>query len=120
MIDSYLSLYSRDTPRWEKVEDLSAALGFENLTNVTTYEYLQSQGVATNYITEVVEAATRVNYAQDSDVLHALEGAASMATDNAAGIAGGNWQIFNEFIQQSWASLYQRTPVRDSGTRPTE
>ncbi|KAF6766488.1 Prenylcysteine lyase-domain-containing protein [Ephemerocybe angulata] len=111
MIDSYLALYTKDTPRWDRVEDVSTALGFESLVASTTSEYLLSKGVSATYISEVVEAATRVNYAQDTDAIHALEGACSMAADNAAGIAGGNWQVFDEFLKRSGANVYLNTPV---------
>lgn len=111
MIDSYLSLYTKETPRWNRVEDVSAALGFDNLVASTTLDFLQSKEVSAEYITEVVEAATRVNYGQDSDVIHALEGAVSMAADNAAGIAGGNWQVFDQFLQRSGSTVHLKTPV---------
>jgi prenylcysteine oxidase/farnesylcysteine lyase len=111
MIGTYLSLYAQDTPRWERVEDASSALGFGNLVSSTTAEYLLSKGVAANYISEVVEAATRVNYAQDTDVIHALEGACSMAVDNAAGVAGGNFQLFEQFLKRSKATVFLNTTV---------
>lgn len=111
MIATYLSLYTKDTPRWEKVEDVSSALGFSTMVSSTTSEYLLSKGVSANYISEVVEAATRVNYAQDVDAIHALEGACSMAADNAAGVDGGNFQLFEEFLKRSKANLFPNTAV---------
>lgn len=111
MINSYLSLYSKDGPRWEKVEDASSALDFQSLTTSTTSEFLLSQGVASSYIYEVVEAATRVNYGQDVDTIHALEGACSMAADHASGVSGGNFLLFEQFLQRSGANVFLNTLV---------
>lgn len=111
MINSYLALYSKDGPRWEKVEDASTALDFESITSSTTSEFLLSQGVSSNYIYEVVEAATRVNYGQDVDTIHALEGACSMAADNASGVSGGNFLLFEQFLKRSGANVFLKTPV---------
>jgi len=58
-----------------------------------------------------VEAATRVNYAQNVDEIHALEGACAMAGTGASGIAGGNFQIFEKFLNLSGANIYLSTPV---------
>jgi Prenylcysteine lyase len=111
MINSYLTLYSSATPKWSTISDLAAALGFENLVSSTISEYLLSQGVSSQYIYEVVEAATLVNYGQDADAIHALEGSCSMAADNAAGVAGGNFLVFENFLNRSNANVYLETPV---------
>ncbi|KAJ2933568.1 hypothetical protein H1R20_g3493, partial [Candolleomyces eurysporus] len=81
------------------------------MVSSTTSEYLLSKGVSPNYISEIVEAATRVNYAQDADTIHALEGACSMAAENAAGVAGGNFQLFEQFLKRSKAEVFLNTPV---------
>lgn len=67
MLEKYLKLYSSQSPRWEDIADLSQSLGMSNLTSQTMLEYLVSNGVSEKYATELVEAATRVNYGQ---VLH--------------------------------------------------
>ncbi|KAG2023145.1 hypothetical protein CC2G_000832 [Coprinopsis cinerea AmutBmut pab1-1] len=111
MVDSYVQLYNKDTPRWDNLSGLSTALGFDNLVSSTISEYLLSQGVSSQYIYEVVEAATLVNYAQDADAIHALEGACSMAASSAAGIDGGNYLLFEQFLNRSGANVYLNTPV---------
>jgi len=35
-----------------------------------------------------------------------------MATTGASGIAGGNFQIFEQFLKRSHANVYLNTPVR--------
>lgn len=64
MIDQFLTLYGVATPKWDSVADLASQLGWSDLVNATTVDYLSKQGVSEKYIKEVVEAATRVNYGQ--------------------------------------------------------
>jgi hypothetical protein len=40
-----------------------------------------------------------------------LEGAASLAATSASGIQGGNFQIFENFLNRSGAKVYLNTPV---------
>jgi len=75
-------------------------------------EFLDTRGVSQQFTREFVEAATRVNYGQDVDKIHALEGACSMATAGAASIQGGNFQIFEQFLLRSKANLFLNTTVR--------
>ena len=49
--------------------------------------------------------------AQNLDKSHALGGLISMATDGAVKIQGGNFQIFEQFLEHSSANVYLNTPV---------
>ena len=59
----------------------------------------------------MVESATRVNYGQDADKIHALEGMCSLATDGASSVKGGNYQLFEEFVKRSNATVHFNTAV---------
>nr|BAH22596.1 hypothetical protein [Pholiota nameko] len=111
MIKQILLLYSPASPKWDNITNLSATLGWIENLNTTTAEYLAKQGVSEKYTNEVVEAATRVNYGQNVNSLHALEGAVSMAGTGANGIKGGNFQLFEQFLNRSGANVYLNTPV---------
>ncbi|KAF8973540.1 Prenylcysteine lyase-domain-containing protein [Flammula alnicola] len=111
MINQFLTLYSSASPKWDSIVDLSAQLGWSEMVNSTTSDYLARQGVSQKYVTEVVEAATRVNYGQNSDYIHALEGACSLAGTGASAVAGGNFQIFENFLNRSGANVYLNTLV---------
>ncbi|KDR85286.1 hypothetical protein GALMADRAFT_51898 [Galerina marginata CBS 339.88] len=111
MINRILVLYGSETPKWDSILDLSSFLGWTEITNTTTSKYLSRQGVSEQYVSEVVEAATRVNYGQNVDEIHALEGACALAGTGASGIAGGNFQMFEKFLNHSGASVYLNTPV---------
>lgn len=64
MISKFLTLYSPETPKWDNITHLSSTLEWSELTSQSTSEYLQSEGVSNKFISELVEASTRVNYGQ--------------------------------------------------------
>lgn len=49
---------------------------------------------------------------QNSDEIHALFGKVSMATHGAVSIKGGNFQIFEHFLNRSGATVHLGTRVR--------
>ncbi|KAF8898341.1 Prenylcysteine lyase-domain-containing protein [Infundibulicybe gibba] len=111
MIKEFLTLYSPESPKWDDIADLAETLGWTKMTQRTTSAFFEEQGISKKYINELVEGSTRVNYGQNADELHALEGACSMATSGAAGIQGGNFQIFEQFLKRSGAKVYLNTTV---------
>jgi hypothetical protein len=64
MINKFLTLYSPETPKWDNITHLSSSLGWSELVSQSTSEYLKAQGVSYKFISELVEASTRVNYGQ--------------------------------------------------------
>ena len=86
-------------------------MGWVGLTSKTTAAYLRPLGVSDKYINELIEGSVRVNYAQNADFIHALEGACSNADGNAVGVAGGNFKIFEQFLSRSGANLKLKTTV---------
>lgn len=109
MIKTYLRLYSPNPPRWEVINDLVKTLDWSDLISQHTAEYFQHKAVSDRYIAEVIEAATRVNYGQNSDTIHAFGGSASMAANSAVSIEGGNFQMFEKFLEN--ATVHINTTV---------
>jgi len=72
---------------------------------------LDSIGMDKRWTRELVEAATRVNYAQNVDEIHALSGLVSMAATGASSVKGGNYQVFEQFVDRSRAKLHLNTTV---------
>jgi prenylcysteine oxidase/farnesylcysteine lyase len=113
MTTSFVKLYTRSTPRWTSIEELSTAFGWNTLTTTTTADYfVKEKGVSKMFTEEMVQASTRVNYAQDIGEIHALEGAASMASGEASSVKGGNWQVFEQFAKRSGAKVLLNTKVK--------
>lgn len=48
---------------------------------------------------------------QNIDKMHALGGTVSMATSGAASVEGGNYRIFENFVNKSGAKLFLNTSV---------
>ncbi|KAF9454994.1 hypothetical protein P691DRAFT_770093 [Macrolepiota fuliginosa MF-IS2] len=111
MIKKFVGLYSKEAPKWDDVAHLSSMYGWTELTSSSTMEYLLHQGVSRRYISELVEGATRVNYGQNAGYIHALEGLCSLAATGASGIKGGNFQVFEQFLERSNASVHLNTTV---------
>ena len=129
-VNEVVTLYDPDTPHWSSIEELDDALNFTKLVSQTGAKYLQSLGVSHRFIYELLEAATRVNYAQvghvvcllwflglttsalqNIDRIHALETFVSFVEDDIVSVTGGNWQIFEGFVKRSGAQLFLNTEV---------
>lgn len=81
---------------------------------------------------DILQAATRVNYASNLAYIHGLETMVgkslcittptlilrqvSFATDGAVAVQGGNWQIFEKMVRASGASVYRNTSVASLST----
>ncbi|KAI0307538.1 FAD/NAD-P-binding domain-containing protein [Multifurca ochricompacta] len=111
MTDKYVKIYESDASTWTSIEDLSDVLGLTDMISQTGAEYFQSHGVSQKFANELIEAATRVNYAQNVDGLHALVAGCSLAASGGSSVKGGNWQIFEHFVKRSGARVFLRTEV---------
>lgn len=72
-------------------------------TSTTGETFLKEGGAGGAFAREVVQASTRVNYAQNLGQIHGLEGLVCMAIEGAVAVEGGNWQIFDEMVKRSGA-----------------
>ncbi|KAI9057361.1 hypothetical protein FKP32DRAFT_1746212 [Trametes sanguinea] len=112
MVDRFLRLYSPATPRWSNISSAVSELEWTEVVAETTAEYFDLQNIDKRWSRELVEAATRVNYGQNVDKIHALGGLVSLAPNGASSVKGGNFQIFENFIANSTASVYLNTTVK--------
>jgi hypothetical protein len=112
MTAQFIQLYSPEAPRWDNISSLASSFEWTDMLSQSMAEYLDTHGVSPKFTREFVEAATRVNYGQDVDKIHALEGACSMAATGASSVQGGNFQIFEQFLLRSKAHLFLSTTVR--------
>ncbi|KAG9049768.1 hypothetical protein FS837_009184 [Tulasnella sp. UAMH 9824] len=117
MIDRVLTMYTPTLPRWTSIQGLVKDLGFTNYTAQSGLDVFTSHGVSQKFAEEMIEAATRVNYAQDITTIHGVGAGVSMVASGAAQVSGGNYRIFEEFIKRSGAKLHLNTTV--SGLQKT-
>ena len=108
IVDRFLKLY--EPPPFPSLTDAAAAADLLNITDTTGAAYLEANGVGTAYATDIVQASTRVNYAQNLTHIHALEALVCMSTDGGTmAIRGGNWRIFAGMLAASDAHLQLET-----------
>ncbi|KAL5535268.1 hypothetical protein ACEPAF_3362 [Sanghuangporus sanghuang] len=111
VVDKFVSLYTPASPSWSNITELASVLGWEDLITQTSAQYLDAQDISPKFSREIIEAATRVNYGQNLDEIHALEGSVSMAASGASSVKGGNFQIFKHFLGHSGANVFLNTSV---------
>ena len=89
---------------------------------MTGEQYLKQNGIdisAGSFATDVVQASTRVNYAQNLEMIHGLETMVCMATDGAMQVRGGNWRIFDGMLRASGANVLLNTSVSSIDRQPS-
>jgi len=94
--------------------DLSQTIYDVGLTDIiasTGEQYLKGNNIEAPFSTDIIQASTRVNYAQNLDTIHGLETMVCMATSGAMSVRGGNWQIFSHMLSASRAMVHRNTSV---------
>lgn len=112
MVQTISKLYSSSSPTFANISTLADTLEWTPIVAQKASEFFDSQGIDRRWTREMLEAATRVNYGQNIDSIHALEGLVSLAASGAASTKGGNYQVFERFLQHSNASVHLNTTVR--------
>ncbi|KAK5093998.1 hypothetical protein LTR70_008425 [Exophiala xenobiotica] len=109
-IGKFLKMYDEAFP----FNDLTKAAEDVDLLSTTGQsgtEMLAAAGVSEKFSREIIQASSRVNYAQNLNDFHGLETMVCMSTEGAMSIEGGNWQIFNQMVQRSGAKIKYNTTV---------
>ncbi|KAF1810583.1 Prenylcysteine oxidase [Eremomyces bilateralis CBS 781.70] len=93
-VNRFLKMYEEPFFPWSSLSDVALLLGLTQATAATGIEFLEKNGVGGLFAKEIVQASTRVNYAQELNEIHGLETMVSMAPEGAMAVEGGNWQMF--------------------------
>lgn len=107
----FLKMYD---PPYFPFKDLSQTayeLGLTASTSSTGEQFLLANDIKPPFSTDIIQASTRVNYAQNLGQIHGLETMVCMATDGAMSVKGGNWQIFAGMLLASGANVLLNTSV---------
>ncbi|MCJ1226322.1 hypothetical protein MMC12_002972 [Toensbergia leucococca] len=116
-VGTFLKMYE---PPWFPFRSLSQTaydLGLTAITSKTGDQFLIDNQIQSSFAKEIIQASTRVNYAQNLEQLHGLETMVCMATDGAMSIKGGNWQIFDRMLKTASASVVLNTSVSEVNRR---
>ena len=111
MISKFLQLYDYPTFPFRSLKEAAEELDMMHLVSVTGEELVHEKGISDTFANDILQAATRVNYAQNLDQIHGLETLVSMAAEGAMSVEGGNWQIFDEMVRRSGAELNLNSTV---------
>lgn len=105
-------MYSPPIFPWASLTDAVAEVGLDSVTGVSGRDYLAEWGVGMGFAEDIVQAGTRVNYAQNLDEIHGVETMVCMAAEGGTmSVKGGNWQIFAEMARVSGADIQLNTTV---------
>ncbi|KAK5133034.1 hypothetical protein LTR08_008239 [Meristemomyces frigidus] len=91
----------------QAVEDV----GLLSVVSATGEQYMLENGIKGDFGHDIVQASTRVNYAQNLKHIHGLEAMVCMAAEGAMSVEGGNWQIFYNMIAAAQATTLLGTQV---------
>lgn len=111
-IDRFLKFYYKSHFPFSSLTDLIAESEFVKLTNITGDVYLEQSKISEKYSSEIIQAATRFNYASNLNQIHATGTLVSLAAAGAVSVVGGNWNIFKNFIAESQATLKLNTTAK--------
>lgn len=97
---------------FENVAKIVKSLEFETLVNQTAADYLTELGINERFSNEILQTATRGNYCQDLNALHAFAVMVSMEAGHGTwAVEEGNFRIFEEFAKRSRAAIQLETQV---------
>ncbi|QIX00580.1 hypothetical protein AMS68_006097 [Peltaster fructicola] len=104
-VGKFLTMYDEPIFPFTSLTEAADNVDLLGVTSIPGTRYLFDNGISASFAHDVIQASTRVNYAQNLELFHGLETMVCMATDGAMAIQGGNWQIFDHFITASDANL---------------
>ena len=111
-VNKFLLMYGPPFFPFASIGEVVRAIG---LTAVSTpsQSFLEENRIYAPFSSDIIQASTRVNYAQNLDQIHGLEAMVCMAADGAMSIHGGNWQIFDRMLKSSSNNVRLDTEVTD-------
>ena len=110
-VGSFLRMYNPPYFPFISLSETAFKLDLIGATAATGQQFLETNGISEHFRHDIIQASTRVNYAQNLDQIHGLESMVCMATDGAMSIRGGNWQIFDGMVKSSGATVFLNTSV---------
>ncbi|KAK5114368.1 hypothetical protein LTR62_002620 [Meristemomyces frigidus] len=87
-------------------------------TSATGEEYTRKNGIGGPFAHDIIQASTRVNYAQNLKHINGLLSMVCMATEGAVSVRGGNWQIFDHMVSAAEAHRVLKTSVTGIEAQP--
>ncbi|KAL1870730.1 hypothetical protein Daus18300_005050 [Diaporthe australafricana] len=119
-VATFLKLYEEPYFPFRSLSTRAFELDLVKVTGVTGEQFLADNGISAAFSHDIVEPATRVNYASNLDSIHGLDAMVSIAPEGAKAVIGGNWRIFDRMVAKSGAYVHLNTSVSSIsvGTKP--
>ena len=111
VVGKFLAMYEEPYFPFESLTQVAQDVGLLAVTAATGEQYLEESGITGSFGSDIVQASTRVNYAQNLNYIHGLEAMVCMAAENAVSVRGGNWQVFDRMIAAVNATTVLETAV---------
>lgn len=110
-VGKFMDMYEEPVFPWSSLTQTVHDLDLLAATAATGEQYMREHGITGDFGHDIVQASTRVNYAQNLRYIHGLEAMVCMAADGAVAIEGGNWQIFDQMVAAANATRMLGTEV---------
>lgn len=110
-VKKFLQLYEEPMFPFPSLSDAAEKVGLLDATTSPGEDFLEKNGISTDFGREVIQASTRVNYGQNLPLIHGLETMVCLAAEGAVSIEGGNWRIFDGMLKSSSADVKLNTTV---------
>jgi prenylcysteine oxidase / farnesylcysteine lyase len=111
IVNKFLKMYDEPMFPWDSLDQVIRDIELIGVTGSTGEQFTAENGISESFTREILQAATRVNYAQNLKYIHGMEAMVSMAADGAIAVDGGNWQIFDHMVNASQATKVMETSV---------
>ena len=111
-VNNFLRMYETPIFPFKSIGETALKLGLL-APSMRSEQLLKENGIYAPFSTDIIQASTRVNYAQNLAQIHGLEAMVCMATDGAMSVHGGNWQIFDRMLKYDKNTVVLNTRVSD-------
>ena len=111
-VGKFLRMYERPIFPFKSIMQAAHDVGLTAASSPSE-SFLADNKIYAPFSTDIIQASTRVNYAQNLGQIHALEAMVCMATDGAMSVRGGNWQIFERMLKSRENHVLLSTNVTD-------
>lgn len=110
-VGKFLKMYDEPVFPFASLTQAAQDVGLLAVTAATGEAFLRENSIGSLFAREIIQASTRVNYAQNIDNFHGLETMVCMAANGAMSVEGGNWQIFANMAADAKASIKLETEI---------
>ena len=111
-VGKFLKMYERPIFPFKSIAEAVYGVGLTAAT-LTAESFLADNKISAPFSTDIIQASTRVNYAQNLPQIHALEAMVCMSINGAMSVRGGNWQIFDRMLKSGNNNVRLSTNVTD-------